>query len=173
MREILFRGKNSITNVWHTGFYVHVHKTTHCALGYGDSDKDNDIHKIIFERMTDWELPNQHFAADVDPDTVGQYTGLKDKNGVKIFEGDIVRYIYGPGKGYWNANQLSVIKIDEFGVRMDGIKGTNKYALLGGWLSSIPYGAELFEVVGNIYDNPELLKEVVDNEGNSVQRKNS
>jgi uncharacterized phage protein (TIGR01671 family) len=95
----------------------------------------------------------------VDIGTVGQYTGLTDKNGKKIFEGDIVHYLYEPGKGYWNSDQNSVIQWETTGFYMCGIMGTNKYACSSGWLVSTPHGdGNYFEVIGNIHDNPELLK---------------
>ena len=80
MREILFRGKDSEVDVWHEGQYIHLHKTTYCFSGSAEREAENEIHQIVFEQMTDWNLPNRHLRADVLPETVGQFTGLKDKN---------------------------------------------------------------------------------------------
>lgn len=128
MREILFRGKRVDNGEWAESTY---------PLG---------------------TMSSGTVTHDFDPSTVGQYTGLTDKNGVKIFEGDIVRYIYEPGEGFWNANQLSVVVWEHTGFKLDGIIGTNKFALLQGWLVSVPCDKNFFEVIGNIHDNPELLK---------------
>ena len=142
MRKILFRGKRIDAN----GKWV-------C----GDLLQFQD-HAVIHQYEYGCRA-----AYEIDPSTVGQYTGLKDRNGVLIFEGDIIRYIYEPGKGFWNANQLSVIQYGKTGWRFDGIMGTNKYALMAGCLSAIPFNQDLenipeFEVIGNIHDNPELLE---------------
>lgn len=77
MREILFRGKRTDNGEWVKGFYV-------CVL---------DTHYIMtgkFDSLTNGIINSE--AYKVDPDTIGQFTGLTDENGVKIFEGDIVRY---------------------------------------------------------------------------------
>lgn len=150
MREILFRGKRIDNGEWVYGDLVHGVK------------KQKEMAFIWSETEAPPPLDVSEFA--VDPSTIGQYTGLKDKNGKYIFEGDIVHYLYEPGKGYWNADQLSVIDFRETGFHMNGIMGTNKYACLHGWFVSIPYDQDAenkpeFEVVGNIHDNPELLKE--------------
>jgi len=89
-----------------------------------------------------------------------QYTGLHDKNGNEIYEGDIVHYVYTPGPGMWNHNQSGVIKFKDTGFFFAGIKRG-----LQAWLISVP-GAmteknpnELFEIIGNIHENPDLLEE--------------
>ena len=72
MREILFRGKDPETGKWYEGFYMALSETTYCFKGDYDRHPDNTKHYIVFDRMTDWGLPNQHLRADADPSTVGQ-----------------------------------------------------------------------------------------------------
>lgn len=92
--------------------------------------------------------PYEHDQSNVwhiDPETVGQYTGLTDKNGTKIFEGDIVKY----GDTVHN-------------VVFEQRNGTAYFGLVYSTLETLSFGyyqdLKQIEVIGNIYDNPELSK---------------
>lgn len=129
-REILFRGKKIDGGEWIKGFYA--------ENGHGSS---NIQPKCKF------------FGYLVKPETVGQYTGLLDKNGNKIFEGDIVRRFNSKEQEVmrytvkWNTDCCMFVLMSE-------------YTYLGEYDSdfTVFYGEDL-EVVGNIHDNPELLKD--------------
>lgn len=154
MREIIFRGRRIDNGEWVEGFFYQHPLTKECFIGV------HDFNSYSIAYMGNLGCP---VFSKIIPETLGQYTGLKDLNGVRIFEGDIIRYIYEPGKGFWNANQLSVIQYGKTGWQFDGIMGTNKYALMTGCLSAIPFNQDLenipeFEVIGNIHDNPEIAE---------------
>ena len=128
MREILFRGKTKHGGEW-------VYGGVCCSAG-------NTIIVSFSERiLTTIE------GKRVLPETVGQYTGLTDKNGKKIFEGDIVKTdkFNTPSKHY-------VIKYDLLlGAFIGEDDGTMYFTTFDG-------DSDQFEVIGNIHDNPELLK---------------
>lgn len=137
MREILFRGKRVDNDEWVEGnLFV--------------SDTDGRTHILVGTRRftIEWE---------VDPYTVGQYTGLKDKNGKRIFDGDIVRFAE-RRLGGEDASVVEQVTFDEGGFC------THRY-FLNNWLRNGLCGntkLEGIEVIGNIHDNPELLE--ADNE---------
>lgn len=144
MREILFRGKCVDTGAWYEGQYIHLHKTTYCFEGSAKRDAENEIHQIVFERMTDWNLPNRHLRADVIPETVGQYTGLTVPSG-KIFEHDIV-----------------TAKFKSNGARFNfTVKYSNEHGcyVFDNGCTKVPFcNIRSVRIIGNIHDNPELLK---------------
>ena len=141
MREILFRGK-TLTGKWFEGAYYKQEEF------YGDKE---DAHVIITSKDT---LDNDFglLYSVVIPETIGQYTGLTDKNGKNIFEGDVVKC-----KDYLEAKPF------EFQGYIDFKNGS--YVIVGDFMTHYRWLDYEVEVIGNIHDNPELLKsEVTDND---------
>ena len=147
MREIEFRGYDPGFNKWVYGDFV----------GCTESDKEKGYNPTIIPRVDIEELDSEWLMAwgyhSVDLETVGQYTGLKDKNGVKIFEGDICKYRYGRstyiGKVVFNTRACI------FEMRRTEIVGYHgERATKTQLLNHI----DKVEVIGNIHDNPELLE---------------
>lgn len=148
MREIKFRGKDIKTNEWvYGGYYKHLKRT---PSPIGDNIKDKDYqHLIINSGFSDWNMPKPLNCYEVDENTVGQYTGLKDKNGKKIYEGDVIEIEYSD-----NSKHLCEVKWDNEGkcFIFDHIKKEDDFDVFYGWFE------DQLEVIGNIYDNPELIK---------------
>lgn len=125
MREILFRGKRTDNDEWVVSdsiiHFEHILDRSNCYQ--------------LWERENGW--------VNVDAETLGQFTGLTDKNGKRIFEGDIVKYenalftveYYAPHMAYY----------------MHGLFGR-------GSVNGFTKTSFIIEVIGNIHDNPELLK---------------
>lgn len=134
MREILFRGKNEKTGKWAFGVPLRCSRRTYIV-------KD-----IVWDYDTDGY---EHLTAvgeiQVDPDTVGQFTGLLDKNGNKIFEGDILHGLYG---------DMLVCFGEIIGYGMGFMW---KPVIEDGKWESITGFVDEYEVIGNKWDNPELL----------------
>ena len=134
MREILFRGK-TLTDKWVKGAYYKQEEF------YGDKENADII-------ITSKETLDNDFALEfavVIPETIEQFTGLTDKNGTKIFEGDIL-------------NCYSANGINDFRNRV--VEWSELFLCFKAGTSPL-YGDKLqdYEIIGNIHDNPELLKE--------------
>ena len=143
MREILFRGQTrrvgekvrmngeKVPSNWAYGGICHGRGDFSIIYGDMDIKLENPIEKFV-----------------VYTDTVGQYTGLTDKNGTKIFEGDIVRGLF-----FHSRQKNSVVKFQDgtFGLEWD----RGDIVMFWGFtnICNVEY-----EVIGNIYDHPELLK---------------
>ena len=114
MREILFRGKDIISGRWTEGFLV------------GEQHIGNWVE-----------------CDPIIPETVGQFTGLADKNGKKIFEGDIVKY---------GEHTMVVVWYDFLA------SFTLAFSVDGYYHETMSKSDTYLEIIGNIHDNPELLE---------------
>lgn len=148
MREILFRGRRRDTGVWIQG----------------DFSQDKDLGTVYISGYTYYSdadgLQREPYCFEVDPQTIGQFTGLTDHNGTKIFEGDIVNC--------WDTNSgIDFKAVIEFGnpngknswgyqLHPITIGYSNLEILL--WIDMDEFGVYC-QVIGNIHDNPKLLKE--------------
>lgn len=150
MREILFRGQG-ITGKWYEGHYMTLSETTFCFAEDYAAHPDNTKHYIVFDRMIDWGLPNEHWKVRIDPETLGQYAGLTDKNGKRIFEGDIVKIPDDYDEFGKHAGEKYEVTFDFGGCRL---KPKNRRDARRFWLEN----GRMVEVIGNIHDNPELVE---------------
>ena len=126
MREIIFRGKYLGDGNWVDGYLYVTHDGT-CEIG-----KYNEQYRI------------ERYTYIVNPDSVGQYTGRKDRNGKKIFEGDIMR------------GAMGKYVVSYFDAGFDWERVGDKH--YGG--ESFTGFSDEYEVIGNIHDNPDLLEVV-------------
>lgn len=130
MREIIFRGKRLDNGEWVEGYFCHCIRELNGGKTY-----------LAIQQTDD----NSLFFREVDPDTIGQYTGLTDKNGRKIFEGDIVR-----GRFLFEREILSVVTFKDGAFGLEWNRGKAKEFSAFTSMCNIEY-----EVIGNIYDNPD------------------
>lgn len=165
MREILFRGRTIGGATWVEGAYC----PKNCDTLFGKMVDRPSIIKL--------EPPYDGFWIDVEPFSVGQFTGLRDKNGKRIFEGDIIRY------GLLNDYECYLESLEhpeeydsevyDQDIEVDVVTWqieqdypafdleSHNFECNG--LAQIMCGDYEYEVIGNIHDNPELLNGGADN----------
>lgn len=146
MKEILFRGKSKVTNEWVYGDLIqhqdsfYIVESVEIMNFHGDGTDFNaiDWHKVYNE-------------------SVGQFIGIRDRNEKEVFEGDIVKYPDGDysnsenGMDEWEVNNVGEIVYDDENAFFDV---TEKIVVDR---EEVFEGGGDFEVLGNIYENPELI----------------
>ena len=133
MREILFRGKGDKKyndGMWYFGVPIRC---------YDD----------------DWQICTDNSKRVVIPETIGQYTGLKDRNGINIFEGDIIKYKNTDGIKF-NSVALTVIGKVVYNEKNASFAISGKDEIGAKYYDYFPI--KNIEVIGNIHDDPELLR---------------
>jgi uncharacterized phage protein (TIGR01671 family) len=147
MRQIKFRAKGLNDDNWHYGSYVYTDDNKNNPFASGPF-KEN--HHIIQYYPGDWNLGGWE-PIEIDPNTLGQFTSLKDKNGKEIYEGDVIAFNWRSSDG--------VDITDLLEVRF--IRGVFVFL----WDGDIDHEANIVSpthewatVVGNIHDNPDLIK---------------
>ena len=155
MREIIFRGKRLDNGEWAEG-YLYEHEPALVGIVSENDVPEPSKWFIARTAFADWNMPRLSEFIEVDPSTVGQYTGLKDKNGKKIFEGDIVHILGNQNVADWKSvNYNALIAFLDGG--FCAIDGTiEDHAFRRYALARMDFD---LEVIGNVHDNPELLKE--------------
>ena len=134
MREILFKAKRKDNGEWVEGYYLNIAKINH-FICTGKIKLDGALKGVIATEMY-----------EIDPDTICQYTGLTDKNGKEIWENDICNTFENDSKEMLR----NVVKFE------DGCFKVFKKHYLSMYLDR--YEESDLKVVGNIFDNPELLE---------------
>lgn len=140
-REIKFRGKRLDNGEWVYGYLCE------------DMNGDFSIQQIIHKVENGWAIPHRIFP--VAPDTVGQYTGIKDARGADIYNGDIIECI--------SSNHIPIRHL----IRFCDERGYYAQYDNSNWTGELNECGHICQhyidkfgkyVIGNIHDNPELLK---------------
>ena len=138
MREILFRGKSLRTEKWIQGYLFFCWERAYIAWGMVNDNAD---------------------MKEVDPETICQYTGLTDKNGRKIFEGDICEFSVFDYNGS-DTQYKGVVVYTGSRFMLWKSEKSEYYGSDGGFdLDWVVGQDDEFEIIGNIFDNPELIGE--------------
>ena len=151
MRETLFRGKREDNGEWVIGYLVrgkdYLYETEMTTIFSTDT---------IFYPYTETSGYNRVIA-----DTVGQFTGVYDKNGNKIFEGDIIHIKCGYGFSAFVGKGIVFFDEKRLQFRVKSVKPSSFDSEKGNVYDECDFTViDSYEVVGNIYENPELLEEL-------------
>ena len=147
MNSYICRAKCKDTGEWIYGYYVKHNTVQICCMDYDPRPK----HYIVNDGTAcDWGFEPPLQATEVDPRTVCRCPNIKDKNGHMIFENDIIRHVrYGIGRIVYLQQAAGWVFVwDRYDSRMG-------HGATGSWYEQDPN----IEIIGNIFDNTELMEE--------------
>lgn len=145
-----FRGKRIDNNQWYYGSYLYLHNPPKYDWNGTKHEGKEDTHFIIDEKDVNY---------GVYPETVGQCTGLKDKHGRLIYDGDIVKVQCNREDKGGLFYKTGIIAYELNEKNDHGHADSSFYLKLNNGMCAL-FSKEKCEVIGNIYENQELLKEV-------------
>lgn len=137
MREILFRAKRIDDGEWTEGYVFELQPGQYMICDAKQYDRASTLPAGVFFR---------YCSHEIDPETLCQYTGMKDKNGKRIWENDIVKIENSMDEGIGNVEFCDGMWY------VDREPNNSLYDII-----EYDYHAEV-EIIGNVFDNPELLK---------------
>jgi uncharacterized phage protein (TIGR01671 family) len=143
MREIIFRGKRVDNGEWVEGYF--------CKKYFQEPPHERSVIQYKTERDSKMWKPD-YMAEEIIPESISEFTGLTDKNGNKIFEGDICQDEHSVVLVLWQSHKWCC-KVLKGCVLSRGCAFP-----LWQWDNCPENGNRQLEVIGNIHDNPELLK---------------
>ena len=158
MREYKFRGKMIPENEWIYGTLLRIPAPPYC---WGENPpKDKYYIQFADPRyMPDWGMPYKMVQGEVSPETIGQYTGLKDKNGKEVYEGDILELNKDGRIFYGTSDGLLAKKYQLVGFKDGAFMTCRNKHLIDDYDTYLWIISKYSTVAGNIHDNPELLEE--------------
>lgn len=142
MRQIKFRGKRIDNEDWVYGYYA-VHHISLTEINRKSHQEMRVGTRIVHSIFNDEKKTESGYWKDVDPETIGQFTGLYDSDGKEIYDGDILSIQSIPDY----AKEVVVFRNGCFNVRSCGFYES---------MASIETSER--SIIGNIHDNPELIK---------------
>ena len=157
MRDIKFRGKNK------EGKWIYGTGVVKVIVNCKETNALEIIQSVDYDEL-DYYVPN-YDSEEIRPDTIGQYTGLKDKNGKEIYEGDIVSGTDYPFIDKGKQNYVGIVvfydDVASFGYEYQRVR-KDKRGISNGINNEFEANENLIcedlEVIGNIYDNKNLLE---------------
>lgn len=151
MRDIKFRGKNK------EGKWIYGTGVVKVIVNCKETNALEIIQSVDYDEL-DYYVPN-YDSEEIRPDTIGQYTGLKDKNGKEIYEGDILELNKDGRIFYGTPDGLLAKKYQSVGFKDGAFMTCRNKHLIDDYDTYLWIISKYSTVAGNIYDNKNLLEE--------------